>query len=55
MALFRTDFQGTLYGTEEFQHGMTWSSGDSAVGLAGDIATAWATFLNDAEIGRAHV
>lgn len=50
MALFRTDFQGTLYGTEEFQHGMTWSSGDSAVGLAGDIATAWASFLNDAAV-----
>jgi len=50
MALYRTDFQGTLYGTEEFQHGMCWSSGDSAVGLAGDIATAWATFLNTADV-----
>ena len=50
MALFRSDFQGTLYGTEVFQHGFAWSSGDSATGLAGDLATAWATFLNDADV-----
>lgn len=50
MALFRSDFQGTLYGTEEFQHGFAWESGDSAIGLAGDIATAWATFLNTADV-----
>lgn len=50
MALFRSDFQGSLYGIETFQHGFTWSSTDSAVGLAGDLATAWAAFLNDADV-----
>lgn len=50
MPLFRSDLQGTLYGTEEFQHGFAWESGDSAIGLAGDLATAWATFLNSADV-----
>lgn len=47
MALFRSDFQGTVYGLETFQHGMAWQSSDTAIGLAGDLAAAWLTFLAD--------
>lgn len=50
MALFRSDFQGSIYGTEVFQHGFSWSSSDTAVGLAGDLATAWAAFLNTTDV-----
>jgi hypothetical protein len=45
MALFRTDFQGTVYGLETFQHGMHFSSTDSSAGLAADAAAAWLTVL----------
>lgn len=45
MALFRSDFQGSVYGVETFQHGMAWNSSDTAAGLASDLATAWLTFL----------
>jgi len=48
MALFRVDFQGTIYGIEEFQHGMHFSSADSAAGVASDAAAAWLTVLADA-------
>lgn len=50
MALFRSDFRGTLFGIEQFQHGMAWSSGDSSAGLASDLATAWLTFLNTSTV-----
>jgi len=45
MALYRSDFQGTLYGIETFQHGMHWSSSDSTAGLAADLDTAWSTLV----------
>lgn len=48
MALYRADFQGTIYGIEEFQHGLHFSSSDSAAGLAADAAAAWLTVLADA-------
>jgi hypothetical protein len=47
MALFRVDFQGTLYGIETFQHGHHVSSADTAFGVAGDAAAAWLTLLAD--------
>lgn len=50
MALYRSDFQGTLHGIEEFQHGMHWSTSDSTAGLASDLAAAWLTFLNDTTV-----
>lgn len=49
MALYRADFQGTIYGIETFQHGMSFSSGDTAAGLASDLAAAWLTVLADAD------
>lgn len=50
MATFRVDFQGTLHSIESFQHGMHFTSGDSAAGLASDAAAAWLTFLNTAAV-----
>ena len=47
MALFRSDFQGSIYGIEEFQHGLHWNSSDSSAGLAADLAAAWLTVLAD--------
>jgi len=47
MALYRSDFQGTLHGIEEFQHGIHWSTSDSSAGLAADLAAAWLTLLAD--------
>lgn len=50
MALFRSDFQGTIYGIEQFQHGLHWSSTDSSAGLAADLAAAWLTLLADTAV-----
>jgi hypothetical protein len=50
MALFRIDYQGTLQGIESFQHGHHVSSADSAIGVAGDAAAAWSTFLGTAAV-----
>jgi len=50
MALFRIDYQGTLHGIETFQHGHHVSSADTAIGVAGDAAAAWATFLGNAAV-----
>jgi len=50
MAIFRSDFQGSLYGIEEFQHGLHWNSSDSSAGLASDLAAAWLTLLADTAI-----
>lgn len=50
MALFRIDYQGTLYGIEEFQHGHHVSSTDSSAGVAADAAAAWGTLLNDLDV-----
>lgn len=50
MALFRSDFQGSLYGIEQFQHGLHWSSTDSSAGLAADLAAAWLTLLANAAV-----
>jgi len=50
MALFRSDFQGSIYGIEEFQHGLHWNSSDSSAGLASDLAAAWLTFLADTAV-----
>jgi len=48
MALFRIDYRGTIYGIETFQHGHHVSSADTANGVAGDAAGAWATVLGTA-------
>jgi len=45
VALYRVDFQGTIYGIETFQHGLHFSSSDSAAGLASDVDAAWTTVL----------
>lgn len=45
MALYRSDFQGTIYGIETFQHGLHWSSSDSTAGLASDLDAAWTALL----------
>lgn len=45
MALYRADLQGTVYGLEQFQHGMHFSTTDSVAGLAADVAAAWLTVL----------
>ena len=48
MALFRTDFRGSVYGIEEFQHGLCWSSPGTASEVAADAAAGWLTLLADA-------
>lgn len=45
MARYRIDFQGTIYGTETFQHGHHVDSADSAAGVATDAAAQWLTQL----------
>lgn len=45
MALYRVDFQGTLHGSEAFQHGHHVSSADTAFGVAGDAAAQWLAIL----------
>lgn len=50
MALYRADLQGTIYGIEEFQHGMHFSSSDSTAGLAADVAAAWTTLAGTAAL-----
>jgi len=45
MALYRADFQGTVYGIETFQHGLHFSSSDTTAGLAADLDAAWTTLL----------
>jgi hypothetical protein len=48
MALFRTDFRGSVHGIEEFQHGLCWSSPATAAEVAADAAAGWLTVLADA-------
>lgn len=48
MALFKTDFQGSIHSIEEFQHGLSWSSPGTAAEVAADAAAAWLTVLADA-------
>jgi hypothetical protein len=48
VALYRADFQGTIYGIETFQHGLHFSSSDSTAGLAADLDTAWTAVLANA-------
>ena len=50
MALFRVDFQGSVYGLENFQHGHHISSTDSSAGVAADAAAAWLALLADAAL-----
>lgn len=45
MPLYRVDFQGTLYGTENFQHGHHVSSADTASGVATDASAQWLAIL----------
>lgn len=45
MALYRVDFQGTIYGIEAFQHGHGVSSAGSAVDVADDAAAQWLAIL----------
>jgi len=45
MARYRVDFQGTLHGTETFQHGHHVSSADTAFGVAADAAAQWLAIL----------
>lgn len=45
MALFKVDFQGTIYGIETFQHGHQVSSAGSAVDVAEDAAAQWLAIL----------
>jgi hypothetical protein len=49
MALYRVDFQGTIYGIETFQHGMHFSSSDSTAGVAADADAAFTTLLGDTD------
>lgn len=48
MALFKTDFRGSIHGLEEFQHGLSWSSPGTAAEIAADAAAAWLVVLADA-------
>lgn len=45
MPLYRADFQGTIYGIEQFQHGLHFSSSDTTAGLASDLDAAFTTLL----------
>ena len=45
MPNYRVDFQGTLHGTEVFQHGHHVVSGDTAFGVASDAAAQWLAIL----------
>lgn len=45
MPNYRIDFQGSLHGSEAFQHGHHVSSGDTAFGVASDAAAQWLAIL----------
>jgi hypothetical protein len=50
VALHRVDFQGTLHGIEQFQHGHHVQSAGSANEVAVDAATRWSTLIGTAGI-----
>jgi len=50
MALYRVDFQGTLQGIEEFQHGHHVLSDGPSADVAADADAAWTTFLGTAAV-----
>lgn len=50
MPLFRVDFQGTLQGIEEFQHGHHVQSVEDAASIAADADTHWSALLGTAAV-----